>query len=345
MTVTFFKLEYTVSGLMISPEDHLSFDYGGPHYIKVQIYAPSVQDQAIEHISFAFCTTSSKIEPNEKSDEIFIKIAANQIISQSDETTRISLEYPLPDGSRVYLPALSDFPESFRSFMTDVNNELADYANRTISTLKWRAKERGPHNPLSTRGFHWSIDGNFWHPAPQNTNIRMSMHHSLHVSGQMLNDVQNLVNARGNAPLHHDLFREAWEQRGNNLRSALILGMAAAEISVKQCIATLIPNAEWLAFNLPTPPLIQMLTDYLPILPAQCNFNGHVKSLPQEVLDVIRKCVTIRNNLAHKGTANLNYDNVENILLAVYDLLWLMDYYSGFEWACDYIRPETRSKM
>jgi hypothetical protein len=141
------------------------------------------------------------------------------------------------------------------------------------------------------------------------------------------------------------LFREAWNQYHENPRSALVIGMAAAELSVKHCISTLVPDAEWLATNLPTPPLVRMLIEYLPKLPARHKLDGQVKPPPPDVLEVLRNGVNIRNQLSHAGTVNPSVEKVEEILQAVHDLLWLIDFYSGSEWALAFLRPETRNHL
>ena len=121
--------------------------------------------------------------------------------------------------------------------------------------------------------------------------------------------------------------------------------MAAAELSVKYCISTLVPDAKWLATNLPSPPLIRMLKEYLPKLPTRCKVDGQVKIPPAEILDTLEKGVTIRNQLSHAGLSNPSIEVVEEILQAVHDLLWLIDFYTGSEWAFNFLRPETRARL
>jgi hypothetical protein len=55
-----------------------------------------------------------------------------------------------------------------------------------------------------------------------------------------------MVEAGDREPVALQLFREAWELKRSNPRSALAIGIAAAEIGVKDLIASLIPNALWL---------------------------------------------------------------------------------------------------
>jgi len=146
-------------------------------------------------------------------------------------------------------------------------------------------------------------------------------------------------------PIYHVLFREAWEQRSSSPGSALVIGMSALEVGVKSLIATLVPDARWLAMHLPAPPLIQILVDYVPTLPAQHAFSGKVKPPPPAVLDAIRKGVTLRNDLAHRGERPPDFDTLESILLAIKDCLWLFDYYGGYAWAAEFISRESLEAM
>jgi hypothetical protein len=346
MPIKLFKLEYTVRDLFIPPEEILSFDYGGPHKVRIEIRAPSEEEQAKGFgRTDAFCIATLEIEPNEAVESVFERIEANQIYPPETKEQYFPLEYPTPEGLRIRLPNLSGFPENFQSFIKNVTDELSNFANRTVSVLRWRVNELGPHNPISTRGLSWSIDGKFWHPAPVNWHVKVSVKGSIQLVDGLVAFVQKIVASDGNEPIYHDLYREAWEQCSMNPRSSLIMGMAALEISVKQCISVLVPDAEWLASNLPTPPIIQILTDYIPQLPVKNKIKGKVLPPPAEILDEIKKGVSIRNKLAHTGEINPNPETVEKILISVHDILFMMDFYSGFDWAFEFISPKTREKL
>ena len=340
-----FKLEYTVRELGLSSEASLSYDYGGAHQVKVELRRPTNEEVSKGHDSrHAFSTALSTVKPNEKVAAIFTRIAtgdypANQYHESGDMT------YISPNGTKIHVPAIADFPDNFRSFVNTVSDELRDAAIRTVSILRWRVNHSGPHNPISSRGLSWSTDGIFWHPMPSNVHIRLEKFDRLQITQEIRDAVQTLSADGSSGPLHHDLFREAWEQRSYNPRSSLVIGMAASELAVKRCIADLVPGAEWLAINVPSPPLIRILADYFPELPAKCNFGGSVKPPPKCVLDDLRKGVTIRNQLSHSGAENPSVATVEAILLSVQDLLWLVDYYSGSDWAIEHLRYQTRESL
>jgi hypothetical protein len=158
-------------------------------------------------------------------------------------------------------------------------------------------------------------------------------------------EIARLLQDSNEQPLGHELFREAWQNRRTNPRSSLLLGIAAAEVGLKECIAVLVPGAEWLVQNAPTPPVVNMLTDYLPSLTAKYDFAGKVLPPPKLILDELKKGVKLRNDVTHKGAEPPKPESLENILLAVQDLLWLLDYYCGFVWALEHTRQEIRESL
>ncbi|MBU1682679.1 hypothetical protein KJ742_01915, partial [Patescibacteria group bacterium] len=288
-----------------------------------------------------FCTAFSIFKPNKKVLETLNQIANNQILPDHYDPKIISTEYTSPEGLKIKLPSILEFPEYFQSFIRNVNYELSDWAKRTISVLRWRTNNLGLHNPISTRGLFWSFDEVFWHPAPSALKVRIHMTHSPKVLKNQNEEIFEIVKSLEIAPLHHDLFREAWNQLNNNPRSALIIGISAAEISIKKCISNLVPNAKWLVFNLPSPPLIRILVEYLPTLP----IKYEIKPPSSRILNILEKGVTIRNQLIHTGSINPSIDEVEEILIVIHDLLYLIDYYCGSKWALEFLCQETKEEL
>jgi hypothetical protein len=184
--------------------------------------------------------------------------------------------------------------------------------------------------------------------AEEVPSIELDLNDKLRVSGS-----ENLGFgiARGE-PLYHELFREAWEQRRTNPRSAIVIGIAAAESGIKQCTANLVPSAAWFVQQKESPPIIKIMKNYFPTLSTKAKLNGKV-FIPKSIYDEIDIGVQVRNKLAHAGVIpeykkesryKPYHDNLsqktEDLLLNILDLLWLLDYYSGHEWALDHVREE-----
>jgi hypothetical protein len=163
-------------------------------------------------------------------------------------------------------------------------------------------------------------------------------------------ELQSFINADDAEPLAHRLLHEAWEHRVRSPRSALVIGVAAAEVGFKQFVAEQESKAAWLVEEMPSPPLERMLRKYLPILLSDRE-EFPIREIPKQTVTVIKKAIESRNVVAHKpATASARYQEIEdwldknelsNALLAISDLLFLLDYYRGHEWALDHVRDET----
>jgi hypothetical protein len=164
------------------------------------------------------------------------------------------------------------------------------------------------------------------------------------------NDFRYLLQHEHEEPLGHSLLREAWEQREENPRSALVVGVAAAEVGFKHSVAELAPHAAWLMEEIPSPPLQKMMSTYLPLL-LEGRDEILVKRLPKSIIKLVDEANQKRNIVVHKSpTGQRRYrelhawfdqSSLDSVLLAVCDLLWLLDYYRGYPWALDYVRGET----
>ena len=97
---------------------------------------------------------------------------------------------------------------------------------------------------------------------PQSFAIITEILSQVRLSDKLRNDVAQMVAEGGTEPLCHELYREAWEERQKNPRNAVVFGIAAAEVSFKQCVSALAPDTRWLLENVPSPPLTKMLSEY-----------------------------------------------------------------------------------
>ncbi len=121
--------------------------------------------------------------------------------------------------------------------------------------------------------------------------------------------------------------------------------MSSLEVALKSTIGYLLPDSSWLVENLPTPPLVRMLIEYIPKLPVINTINGKALPPPKVICDLIKKGVTIRNSIAHIGGNPPSDETVDEILGAIRDIIWLLDYYCGHKWAYDFISKDIRAEL
>lgn len=340
----YFKLEYTIREFSLPEDEVMALEVHSAHEVKVQIRAPNKKEQEQGHkIQHAFSNAYVELDASERNDEIFRKIEGNKILEPESQW---SLKYKGQDDVEITLPSIDEFPEHFKSFLSQVHKELSDSSKIVISALRWRTNKLGPHNAISTRGMFWSKDKIFWHPAPSSLSTRLlAVSSTIRLSCDAKRDIVNLVKKQYQEPVHHELFREAWGQRNDNPRSSLVTGISSLEVAIKSTIGTLIPGASWLAENMPSPPVLRLLNEYLPQLPASNHIGGKVLPPPKETMDLIKKGVTIRNQISHIGGKAPVDDTLDQILEAVRDIMWLLDYYCGHSWAYKFISEETRARL
>jgi len=135
-------------------------------------------------------------------------------------------------------------------------------------------------------------------------------------------DVIALVSSGSSEPLSHELLREAFDQAPTNPRSALLVGIAAAEVGFKGLVLELAPQTEWLVETVPSPPLVMMLREYMPRLPVKLKIDEKVPKIPDNVLGTLQNGVQARNKTTHATRSKpLDSETLKELLLTVRDLL------------------------
>jgi hypothetical protein len=134
-------------------------------------------------------------------------------------------------------------------------------------------------------------------------------------------------------PLGLQLLGEAWNQRITHPRSALVIGVTAAEIALKQLIGELAPDARWLVDNVPSPPIFKIARDYVPSLKVKARLKGKTLQPPKKLLKRLLEAVELRNKVVHAGEAPPGPEELKEILVAMEDLVWICDLYTGHTWA------------
>ncbi len=251
------------------------------------------------------CTALTEEEPSSDVRVMFERLGNNQMpegFKKLKENDAIDAEGRIRPN---HTPALGVFPEQFQVFTSQVHHKLSELIRLTAKVIRWRWAIKSSHKPINlTRGVVWSFDNQNWLAMPRDIYLVGSVEILFHfrVSPRLHDEMEALIKAGNNEPLGHELFLEAWGLRSGNPRSALIIGMSAAEVGFKQCIGRLVPDAEWLANNAPTPPLDRMLSTYLPLLPAKLRIEGSVLKPSLRIRSAIKKGIEARNHTVHVGS-------------------------------------------
>lgn len=232
------------------------------------------------------------------------------------------------------------------AFFDSVTGELQRVMASTVAVLRWReGLAEAPPDPCFNRREFLSEDGEAWREIStvRSLEIRFGMPTGPATpANELVKEVVELITAGMEEPLGHQLFREAWNQRDSRPRSALVIGVAAAEVGFKKLVASLVPQAQWLVDEVQTPSLVKMLNKFLPTLPLKARVRGKSIRPPRQLLRSLEEAVKCRNDLVHAGKAPPSRKDLDNMLRAVNDLLWICDLYGGQLWALKHISVSTQ---
>lgn len=306
----------------------------GEYEVRVVLEAePQHNDNESQGVALR-CRAIAEFEPGRKLSEDFRQLAACRLPEGSDPSAG-SRGFPrLNDQGGIDKPSDAPYavmPERMQSFIVRIRDELATAAARTMGLLRWRTADEGPFEAISTRGAFWSLDEIDWHWLPTVFEARATVSRVPDVTDAIRDDVQALIEAGTDEPLAHKLWREAWQLRQENPRSALLIAMTALEVGVKNYVGQALPDARWLLQELPAPPTHRLLADYVPTLPPPN--GGSPPAVERETCDAFRHAQDLRNALAHTGHAAMSAGDLQSLLRRIRTTLWSLDAAAGFSWA------------
>ncbi|MFZ0769816.1 MAG: hypothetical protein WCA49_22090 [Candidatus Sulfotelmatobacter sp.] len=324
-----FKYSYEISGLRshLPETEDLEFRFDKPRLVIVRLTRGHPDSKNSSEPLGAMCLAETAQEPADG------KIASD-------------LDSGLAGPSEGKWPLLKEATPSTIEFIDGIFRVLKDLIERTVAVFRWReGLPEGPHNPYRNPRGYYSKDGEVWCEVSlaRSATIRWGIPPSPRTPpSEMCDEVVKLVSAGIEEPLGHQLFREAWNERATNPRSSLVIGVAAAEVGLKKLIGSLVPEAKWLVDEIQAPPFSNMVRKYLPTLPVRALFQGKPICPPSKVVKTLDRAFTYRNHLVHAGKAAPHLSELEEILKAVNDFLWICDVYEGYVWASTHISLETR---
>jgi hypothetical protein len=241
-----------------------------------------------------------------------------------------------PDG-------LGSFPGTYGQYIRGIAAEVSELSTNAYNLLRWRHKTlEGPTAlTIAPASLFWaelpdqsSTEGALWQQVAAGIHsLDLPPGGTLDVSPDAGSRIDALLAGRADAPLGHALLREAWQIRDSNIRSALVMAVAAAESGAKEFISTVAPDTSWLLENLPSPPLDKILKSYLPHLPSRSGDCQTVSQLPTDCFATLRRAVEVRNKIVHRRSVNIDQAALEGTLRAVVELLYFLDYHLGYGWA------------
>jgi hypothetical protein len=218
-------------------------------------------------------------------------------------------------------------------------DDLRNLSRSTVTIFNWTHGLDSPLDPYLPPNHAWySEDGNRWsrYSLIRSLTVLVSTR-IIHAENVQIDEVMRKIEAGAEEPLGRQLFREAWSQVRTNPRSALVIGVAAAEVGLKRLTGILMPEIQ-------TPRVGKILRDLLPTLATKAKarwLDGGQIELPITLIDEFVKALNLRNKVVHEGAPAPSRQELSSMLRAISDILWMCDIYLGEHWAAKHISPET----
>lgn len=229
-------------------------------------------------------------------------------------------------------------PPDISQLIELVESDLASKTDRFLKLLRWRQGIDAPGEVVRHRTLYWRVGEGEYPIAPldggPSQQIELQGMFGIHWDGEHSTDLQELWSATGlTEPLGHALVREAAALASESPRSSILIMTAALETAVKMHISHIAPDTAWLMQEIPSPPIFKVLRDYIPLIHSirgkEIDFWDKVKPFIKKA----QKLIELRNKVAHTGKIPEDAGPIQDDLVLVSDLLYLLDVLDGHEWA------------
>jgi hypothetical protein len=239
---------------------------------------------------------------------------------------------------------LDELPEPLILIFEDVYAELHGEAARLVQLLRWVFSTPGPASPLGAADLSLSLDQEHWCLAPRGLEDHdLEFVGDVRLDGPLADGVAELWRSGELIePIAHQILHEAMDLRHENARSAFILAVVAAEVGVKQFAAGRSePSEAWLLQEIQSPPLDKLLGSYLVSFTDKKTTDA--RTVPRALVTTLKAAIQKRNHLIHRGEPPPTEKELVGLLLTVHDLLYLLDWFAGNEWAFHRLSEDTQT--
>jgi hypothetical protein len=199
---------------------------------------------------------------------------------------------------------------------------------RLVRLLRWRAGL--DFQTLTANQDYLSLDGVSW----QSLSVARSGTLNLiqifpAMSEEITKEIVEQYETGSDEPLAHQLFNDAWNLRYTNPRASLVIAVAAAEVGLKKVIGLIVPDAQWLLEEIQAPPIGKMLRKYVPTLKVKSFITGKQIVPPSKLIEKLEDAAKARNKIVHVGESAPGNKELDEMLEAIRDFLWVCDLYRG----------------
>ncbi len=346
-----FRMDFAVEGIVLLAENSLQLSWNENPEVTVTIGV--IPSQAVcestPHSEKVCGRAMLHMMPDDAIRSMFASLANMQMPLGSRVTDR-DWQWVEADGTVKpgVLIRWNLLPNDMEAFLIDAETTLLRGATSTVELMRWRFGVSLPSRLIRQKALFWSFDGESWHRLGSSSVVYLEFGPELELNTTVCTELTALHSRGAVAPLARSVWEEAWSQRYDNPRSAVVIGVAAAELGFRTLVDGLSPLAGWLVARLQSTDLLRLIWDYLPKLSHRAKVEPVLIFPPKnprgQLYKFLERGLALRDQLVQADAKRPKSEDVVEILRAVSDLLWIFDYYRGHEWAFQHVRPETRTE-
>ncbi|WP_461325214.1 hypothetical protein [Bradyrhizobium diazoefficiens] len=250
----------------------------------------------------------------------------------------IAADGTLTDGYRF---PWQHYPEDLQAICQRALKELQQDTTRLIKLLMWFFNTSHAHEPVQHASLYCNTRGKTYYAIGQNHSSGGDWRNDLVWNATNSEGFSSVWKSRSDESLAHELFREAGSLIHSAPRSALLMLATALEAGVKTYISEREPITQWLLTETQSPPILKVLRDFIPTLTPAISASLDSWSALRSLFGRLTKLIEARNRLTHRGTWDLELESLIEFREDVSDILYILDYLRGAEWARNNIRAAT----
>jgi hypothetical protein len=209
-------------------------------------------------------------------------------------------------------------------------------ARRIIGLMRWRLEGGGDLHKVHSVDYAYLSANETWESLSRGLHLELRLGLAIPQQGPTeagVREVQRLIDAGRSEPLAHELFREAWQQRG---RSAVVLAMTALETAYDNFESQKAPGVKKSKKRRGSTPVVLKMRGMLRnhrVVVTHPNDPEKKFVLSPEFFRTLKGLLDARNEIVHEGRPAPSAKELDEMLRCVQQALWVFDLLNGETWS------------
>lgn len=232
---------------------------------------------------------------------------------------------------------IKDMPKILQDCANEIVHTIKENTERYFDLLAWR--QNLPMHDFGRYTVYWGSRKNkMWMQQRADQGIKSFSSRDRWEDWE--NKFQQMNRRLSARSLGHELLCEAGSLVFSAPRSATLIGFSALEVGIKEHCKKMYSETRWLLENTQSPPLAKLLKSFIPEIHKNLGWDTTDWKIGfKNYIRLTQEWTEVRNKLAHGGSFEKTEEELKYFLNTVSEILYLLDFLSGVEWANEYFRP------